>query len=214
MRIISSSFGIISMPEYKDALRIIERAARLCYKSESSISSDSAQPLIRRLIKSGHHSVLEHVCISVKITCDRGVSHELVRHRLASYSQTSTRYCNYSKEKFGNEITVIRPCFWKCGDKAYKLWKESMLQAETTYMSLIKAGATAQEARSVLPNSLATEIMVTANIREWRHILELRCSKKAHPQIREIMKRLLAYLWSNMPVFFRDVYDKYYSIPW
>ena len=184
MKIIEPHYQIMKGITQEDLL-LIERAARTCYKSEDKAYNGSAAEMIRRLIKSGHHTPLEHVSMTVRFVVDRGVSHELVRHRLCAFSQESTRYCNYSKGKFGNEITVIKPSFFK-GER-FVLWGSAMSLAEKTYINLIQQGATAQEARSVLPNSLATEIVCTANIREWRHIFKLRCSKAAHPQMREIM---------------------------
>ena len=187
MKIIDPYFEILHMADEQDVYRLLELAARTCYKSEDKISHGTAQALLRRLMKTGHESVIEHVSISVRIVCDRGITHELVRHRLCSFSQESTRYANYGKEKFGREITVIRPFFWKEGSPEFEAWKEAMTSAEKSYMALLDMGARPQEARSVLPNSLKTDIITTANIREWRHIFNLRCSKASHPQIRQIM---------------------------
>jgi thymidylate synthase (FAD) len=209
MKIIKPSFELIDTISEELMLRKIEQAARTCYKSEDKITADSAKKMVKSLIKSGHHSVLEHVSISVKIVCDRGVSHELVRHRLASYSQESTRYANYGKEKFGREITVIRPNFWPTSYPLYVVWRQSCLDAELAYMTLLDRGAKAQEARSVLPNSLKTDIVITANIREWRHIFNLRCGKAAHPQIRQIMLPLLGAFYQRLPVLFEAQYEKY-----
>jgi len=207
MKIIEPSFEIMYMPNAKTILLVLESAARVCYKSEDKIKPESANKIIRGLIKSGHESVIEHMGVTVKFTCDRGISHELVRHRIASFSQESTRYANYSKEKFGNEITVIRPIFWPAGHMLYTLWRQTCALAETSYLTLLKRGAKVQEARSVLPNSLKTEIVVTANLREWRHILKLRCSKAAHPQIRQLCLPLLDGLHSLLPVLFEQLYE-------
>ena len=160
-------------------------------------------------VASGHHSVIEHANISVRFICDRGVTHELVRHRLAAFSQESTRYANYAKDKFGNEITVIKPLFWDEQDQNYQTWLQAMDMAEKAYMTLLENGAKAQEARSVLPNSLKTEIVMTANLREWRHVLNLRCGRPSHPQIRQIMLPLLAEFNKLLPVLFNDLYEKY-----
>ena len=187
----------------------IEAAGRLCYKSEHNITENSSFNFVQKIIQSGHNSVIEHASASVKFICDRGVSHEIVRHRMASYSQESTRYANYSNDRFGNEITVIKPCFWEEGSGQYSEWLNAMLTAEKSYMALIKSGATAQQARSVLPNSLKTEIIVTCNFREWRHILDLRCAKAAHPQIREIMLPLLIEMHRRLPSVFSDLFEKY-----
>jgi len=209
MKIIYPSHEIQWMPKGDEILKNIELAGRTCYKSEDLITNDSASVFAKKLLDSGHHSVIEHMNITVKFICDRGVTHELVRHRLASYSQESTRYANYAKQKFGREITVIKPLFWEESSDEYLLWKRTMENIEKVYIKLIDLGATAEQARSVLPNSLKTEIVVTCNIREWRHIFNLRCSKAAHPQIREIMKPLLRDLKQNVLVLFDDLYEKY-----
>jgi thymidylate synthase (FAD) len=209
MKIIDPSYEILQISDGEFIMQHIEKAARTCYKSEDKIKDGSAHGLLKGLLKSGHHSVFEHAGISIRIICDRGITHEIVRHRLSSFSQESTRYANYSKEKFGNEITVIKPFFWKEDSPRYEVWKSSMKEAETAYLKLIEMGASAQEARSVLPNSLKTEIIVTANLRQWRHILDLRCSKASHPQIRQIMLPILKDLWKRIPVIFDDLVEKY-----
>jgi thymidylate synthase (FAD) len=197
------------MPDTEMLLQHIESAGRTCYKSEDKITSDSAKNFVKLILKSGHHSVIEHINISVRFICDRGVSHEIVRHRLASYSQESTRYANYYKEKFGNEITVIKPFFWDDDSEEYALWVEAMRHAEKIYMSLIEKGARPEQARSVLPNSLKTEIVMTCNLREWRHVFDLRCAGPAHPQIREIMRPLLKEFSFKIPFVFDDLCNKY-----
>ncbi len=209
MKIVAPYYEIISIPESDMILKNIERAARICYKSEDKIQEGSALNLIKRLIKSGHHSVLEHASVSVRIVCDRGISHEVVRHRLCSFSQESTRYANYSKDKFGNEITVIKPFFWEEDSAQYQMWLEAMGHAEKLYLKMIESGALAQEARSVLPNSLKTEIFITANLREWHHIFSLRCAKASHPQIRQIMLPLLANFNNQIPAIYESLYEKY-----
>jgi thymidylate synthase (FAD) len=209
MKIIAPSSRILTMDKGRILLERLEKAGRVCYKSEDRITAASAGPFVRRIIQSGHHSVLEHAGATVRIVCDRGVTHELVRHRLASYSQESTRYANYSRKKFGNEITVIRPCFWTKNSPAYKLWHAAMREAERAYLALTASGATAQAARSVLPNSLKTEIVVTCNMREWRHIFALRCDGAAHPQMREIMLPLLQKMHAAVPELFADLFEKF-----
>ncbi len=205
MRIIDPSFEILHMAGPDEVLRLLELAGRVCYKSEDRIGEGTAEAFIGRIVKSGHESVIEHASASVRIICDRGVTHELVRHRLASYSQESTRYANYAREKFGREITVIRPPFWDEDDARHAAWLQAMADAERAYLALIDAGATAQEARSVLPNSLKTEIVMTANLREWRHVFRLRCDTPAHPQIRQVMLPLLAEFARRLPVLFADL---------
>jgi thymidylate synthase (FAD) len=209
VRIIEPSYEILSLPDGAALVKFIELVGRTCYKSEEKITDGSAPVFVTRLITSGHHSVIEHSSITVRFICDRGVSHELVRHRLASFSQESTRYANYSTDKFGNEIAVIRPLFWSEQSKEYKTWLEAMQHAEEAYLSLIKSGARPEEARSVLPNSLKTEIVVTCNLREWRHVLNLRSSAAAHPQMRQIMIPLLKELHDRVPVLFDDIYDQH-----
>lgn len=182
----------------------IERAARTCYKSECSAEGPGA--FVRKLAQvRKHESVVEHASASIRFVCDRGVSHELVRHRLAAFSQESTRYCNYSNEKFGKELTFIRPCFWPTDSQAYYRWELACQQAEDHYLTLLKWGVSPQEARSVLPNSLKTELVMTCNLREWRHVLNLRCAKNAHPQMRQLMLPVLADFQCHLPELFDDL---------
>lgn len=188
-------------------LQHIEKIGRVCYKSEDKITEDgeSARKFVKMLIDRGHEAMIEHSSLSVKFTVDRGVSHELVRHRIASFAQESTRYCNYSKDKFGKEITVIEPCFFSPLSDSYTFWKHAMESAEGHYFSLLGSGATPQEARSVLPNSTKTEITITANYREWRNFFKLRTAKAAHPQMREVTIPLLAELKKKLPIIFDDI---------
>lgn len=205
MRIIEPYFEILEDIDGMEILKRIERKGRVCYKSEGKITEGSAVRFVRNLIKKGHESVIEHEKISARIICDRGVSHEIVRHRIASYSQESTRYCNYCDEKFGKELTFIRPVFWKEDKERMRVWEESMQEIEDTYNKLIDLGAHPQEARSILPNSLKTEIIVTMNLREWRHFFKLRTAKRAHPQMRQIAGALLTDLSERLPVIFEDI---------
>ena len=145
----------------------------------------------------------------MRLVCDRGISHEIVRHRLCSFSQESTRYANYAKDRFGREIAVIRPYFWSEDSDRYGIWLQAMEQVEASYLALIDAGATAQEARSVLPNSLKTEIVATANVREWRHVFSLRCAAASHPQMRQLMLPLLKELHERVPLVFDDLFDRF-----
>ncbi len=209
MKVIDPYFEILHMAGAGEVLRLLELAGRTCYKSEDRITDGSSGQFVKNIVKSGHESVIEHVAATVKVVCDRGVSHEIVRHRLCSFSQESTRYANYSKDKFGNEITVIRPFFFPEGSPAYQQWEKAVKVSEAAYLELLQQGARAQEARSVLPNSLKTEIVITANMREWRHIFELRCAKASHPQMRQVMLPLLAEFHSRIPVLFETAYNKY-----
>ena len=205
MKIINASYRIETPIDGAEILKRIEKAGRTCYKSEDRITDESAKAFVRKLIERGHESVLEHESITVRFICDRGVSHEIVRHRLASYSQESTRYCNYSGDRFGSELTFIEPCFWKEWTLAYKQWSLAVAFAEKEYFALLDCGCTPQEARSVLPNSIKTEIVMTANLREWRHFLKLRTAKAAHPQMRELTVPLLHELQERIPVVFDDI---------
>ena len=205
MKIIEPSFQFFEPLDGAQMLKRLERAGRVCYKSEDKITQGSAETFLANIIKRGHESVLEHEKITVSLICDRGVTHELVRHRIASYSQESTRYCNYMGEKFGRELTFIKPCFWAEDDPKYAVWKEQMAQLEETYQRLLEAGASPQEARSILPNSLKTEIVVTMNLREWRHFFRLRTAPAAHPQMREAANMLLAAFQAELPVIFDDL---------
>lgn len=205
MKIIEPYFEILTPLDGDAILKHIELCGRVCYKSEDKITPGSSCKFIASIIKRGHEAVLEHFSVTVRFVVDRGVSHELVRHRLASYCQESTRYCNYSKDGFGNEITVIRPCFCAKGSMQMEIWENAMMKAEAHYMAMLNLGATPQEARSVLPNSLKTEVVMTANLREWRHFFKLRCSPAAHPQMREVAIPLLKEMREKIPVFFYDV---------
>ena len=215
MKIIKPSYEIltpISDGGIKE-LQHIEKIGRVCYKSEDRITDDgeSAKKFVKMLISNGHEAMIEHSSLSVKFVVDRGVSHELVRHRIASFAQESTRYCNYSKDKFGNEITVILPCFFDTGmgilsnSLVYQEWKSACECAEERYFNLLKMGATPQQARTVLPNSLKTEITITANYREWRNFFKLRTAEPAHPQMREITIPLLKELKTLIPIIFDDI---------
>lgn len=198
---------------YKDfdgqkVLQKIEAAARTCYKSEGKIQEDSAAKLVAGLIKSGHEAMLEHASVTVKFVVDRGISHELVRHRLASFAQESTRYCNYSKDDFGSEITFIIPDYLEYKSEGWNIWKESMKQAEDAYFKMLDFGLSPQQARAVLPNSLKTEVVMTANLREWRHFFKLRAlgtTGKPHPQMLEVAVPLLEDMNNLIPVVFDDL---------
>ena len=212
MIIVKASYDILTPIDGLAELKAIERAARTCYKSESAITEDgeSAKKLIRRLIEGGHEAMLEHSFLSVKFTVDRGVTHELVRHRLCSFAQESTRYCNYSKEKFGHDVRFVIPYFFEDETQylvrtpTWEVWKKACEEAEKSYFTLLNLGATPQEARTVLPNSTAAEIVMSGNYREWRHILRLRTAKDAHPQMQEVMRPLGEELKRRIPVIFDD----------
>lgn len=205
MKIIKPSVEFVTPIDGKAVLEHIEECGRVCYKSEDRITEGSAEAFVKNLIKRGHEAVLEHYSFTVKFICDRGVSHELVRHRLASYCQESTRYCNYSNGKFGGEITVIEPCYLEPDTGVYRLWWYLCKEAEITYFDFLEHNCTPQEARAVLPNSLKTEVVMTANLREWRHFLKLRTAKAAHPQMRELAIPLLEMVKKAIPIVFDDI---------
>lgn len=205
MKIISPGFEYITEPDGASILRNIELAGRVCYKSEDKITENSALKFAAGIIARGHESVLEHEKITIRFICDRGVTHEIVRHRLASYSQESTRYCNYSSGRFDSEVTFIKPCFWPEDSEQYKIWLSCMQAAEDNYIKLTELGAKPEETRSILPNSLKTEIVVTMDIRELRHFLRLRTDNAAHPQMRELVRPLLDDLKKRVPVLFDDI---------
>ena len=205
MEIVKPSVHLLHEINGEEILARIERAGRVCYKSEDSIASGTSHQFVTALIRRGHESVLEHEKISMVLLCDRGVTHELVRHRIASYSQESTRYCNYSKDKFGNSLTFVKPVFFEEGTETYALWEKSMQEIETSYFALLENGATPEQARTVLTNSLKTEIAVTMNIRSLRNFLKLRTDKAAHPQMRETANQVLDLVKSKIPILFDDI---------
>lgn len=205
MRIVEPKVEIITPIIADEILKHIEKVGRVCYKSESNITDKSANDFVSGIIKRGHEAVIEHFNITVKFTTDRGISHEIVRHRIASYAQESTRYCNYSKDKFSKEISVVKPVNIVENTSEFEDWMKAMMCAETAYFSLIDDGCKPQVARSVLPTCTKTEIMVTMNLREWRHFIRLRSSKAAHPDIRILAIDLLKQFKNNIPVIFDDI---------
>lgn len=204
MKIIEPSVELMRDFDGAEIMKFIERCGRTCYQSEKNITEDSAEKFVHNLIKRGHESVLEHFSATFKIICDRGVMAELTRHRLASFSVESTRFNNYSSNKFGGETIVICP-FKNQENLDYKNWKWLCEQIEAAYDTMISRGATPEQARAILPNSLKTEIVMTANLREWRHILKLRTDKAAHPQMRQIANMILDVLKEKLPVVFEDI---------
>lgn len=208
MKVIQSSYEILT--DLSDPIKIlkdIERAGRVCYKSENNITDDSCITFCKNILNRGHEAVIEHSQLSVRFICDRAIANEIVRHRIASYCQASTRYVNYSKDKFGNEITVIEPEDLENDTINRSIWYNSCKSAEDAYMVLLSNGIKPELARNVLPLSTATELIMTANIREWRNVLRLRSSHnmRAHPQMRSICDRLLSELKSKIPVLFDDI---------
>jgi thymidylate synthase (FAD) len=187
-------------------LELIERAARTCYKSEGKMGPGTAPDFVRKLTQvKKHESVIEHASATVRFIVDRGVSHELVRHRLAAYSQESTRYCNYGQEGFGKGITVIRPCWLDLDSQEGLIWQHHCQEVEHAYFHFLKRGWSPQQARSLLPNCLKTEVVMTCNMREWRHVFRMRTSPAAHPQMRQVMAPLLDLFKTHLPPLFEDI---------
>lgn len=209
MKVIQASYEILTdlSDPINTILKPIETAGRVCYKSENNITDDSCITFCKNILGRGHEAVIEHSQLSVRFTVDRAIANELVRHRIASYCQESTRYVNYSKEKFGNEIKVIGPDedILPMGSDNYNFWWSACKSAEESYMAMLSNGVKPEIARNVLPLSTATEIIMTANIREWRSVMKLRTSTRAHPQMRSIMRSLLDELKQKIPVLFDDI---------
>lgn len=212
MKILKAGAEIVNQIDGKEVLKSIELVGRTCYKSEDLITEDSAERFVKNIIARGHESVIEHISITVRFICDRGISHEIVRHRVASYAQESSRYCNYSKDKFGNEITYIDLLGHMSNDEIrdmnldmFKEWIEACKDAERHYFKMLEYGATPEIARSVLNNSTKAELVATMNLREWRHFFKLRCDKAAHPQMREVAIPLLNEFKELIPIVFDDI---------
>lgn len=198
MRIVEPSVELLSITP--DSEKLIERAGRTCYKSEDKITEDSAGRFVEMLRRRDHLSVLEHASATLRFVCDRGVSHEIVRHRTGAYSQESTRYCNYGQEKFGQEIKVIEPPLATKRQRA--IWREAMAEAERAYLALLDADVAPQIARSVLPAALATELVMTMNFRNWLHFIAVRSEAAAHPQVRPLAEQAWRILAEQAPAVF------------
>lgn len=243
MKLVLPNVEIISKVDGDEALKQIERVARTCYKSEHLITDESASKMVKRLLDSKHEAMLEFYDVTVKFTCDRAIANEIVRHRVASYAQESTRYCNYSKDKFDGELTFVIPenvrwdlvCCCGTHDKINDMWYvngeayldksnpkfleldtflSSLQIAEDSYLDLLKAGWKPEEARSVLPMSLKTELNMKANLREWRHFFKLRCAKTAHPDVRHLAEKLLVDMATQIPVIFDDLFEEFVMKYW
>lgn len=210
MKVVKPDWRIAALTE-ADPVRLmkhLETMGRICYQSEDAITDRSYEPFLKSIIARGHEAVLEHATVTAVVICDRGISHEIVRHRIAAYCQESTRYCNYSKCKFGEEITVVEPPFWTPDSAEYATWKKACEQTENAYFDLLLQGATPQQARDVLPNSLKTQLAITMDIREWRHFFRLRCGKGAHPQMIELACKGLIEFYDYFPCLFEDIYKE------
>lgn len=189
----------------KQIMKNLELAAKQCYRSQDNIKEESYDKFLRGCISRGHESVIEHEKITIRMCCDIGVYKDLTRHRLASFSIESTRYCNYSKDKFDNNITFVYPCNIEEGTQEYGLWQNAMAEIEQNYNAMAEIGCKPDQLRLLLPHSTAAEVVMTANIREWRHILKLRADSHAHPAIQQLMIPLLLYFKQEMPALFDDI---------
>ena len=192
-------------------MKRIERACRTCYRSEDKISEESYKNLLTNCLNRGHESVLEHEKITVRIYSDIGTYKDLTRHRFASFSVESTRYCSYNKDKYGNEIAVVNPVYIE-DKEVFETWKKAIEDMEKAYMKMKELGASTDMCREILPHSTAAEYTMTANIREWKHILELRTTNHVHPSIRQVLIPLLLLFKEQMPEIFGDIeYDKEFN---
>lgn len=211
VKIIEPSVEIVSEINSDKMLKQIEKCARNCYKSENNITEDttSAVKMIGKLIEMGHTAMIEFADVIVNLHCDVGVYKDLTRHRHCSFAIESTRYCNYSKGKFGNEISVIKPCNMDENSGIYHTWLKAMNDMERAYMQMAEIGATPDQLRMILPHSTAASVMMKANVREWRHIFNLRCAKAAHPSVRQIMLMTLNEFHNKIPVLFDDLYEQF-----
>ena len=210
MRIVKP-YVIVEKFDGVQVMKRIERACRTCYRSEGKITEDSYKNLIKNCINRGHESVLEHEKVTVRIYNDIGSYKDLTRHRFASFSVESTRYCSYDKDKYGNEISFMDPVYIE-DEKVYEVWKKTMQDIDNSYLEMKKLGATTDMCRNILPHSTAAEYTMTANIREWKHIFELRANNHVHPAIRQVMIPLLKYFKEQMPDIFGDIpYDEEFN---
>lgn len=211
VKIIEPSVEIVSEINSDKMLKQIEKCARNCYKSENNITEDttSAVKMIGKLIEMGHTAMIEFADVIVNLHCDVGVYKDLTRHRHCSFAIESTRYCNYSKGKFGNEISVIKPCNMDENSGIYHTWLKAMNDMERAYMQMAEIGATPDQLRMILPHSTAASVMMKANVREWRHIFNLRCAKAAHPSVRQIILMTLNEFHNKIPVLFDDLYEQF-----
>ncbi len=205
VKIVSPNIEVITPLDGDYILKHLERCARNCYKSEDKITADSAQKMIKKLIDLGHEAMIEHFSVTVKLTTDVGAYKDLTRHRHASFAIESTRFCNYSKGKYGNELTFMKPSNMEEGSDIYNIWYQAMADIEKHYLSMAAKGAAVDQLRMLLPHSTKADVFMTANLREWRHIFKLRCAPATHPSVREIMTMLLNEFRSQLPVLFDDI---------
>lgn len=215
VKIIKPNVEILTPINGDNILKHIEKCGRTCYQSYENTTDDStsAKKMVGMLVKSGHESVLEHFSISVKMKVDVGVYKDITRHRAGTaFSIESTRFCNYSKGKFGNELTFIAPCNLVSNEKLYNKWLDTVKCIETNYIEMSKLGAKPDQLRMILPHSTAAEVCMTANLRSWRHIFKMRCAKAAHPSVREVMLMVLYEFHKHIPVVFDDLFEEFYDV--
>jgi thymidylate synthase (FAD) len=205
--VVEQDVSLLDDIDGNSVLKKLELCGRTAYKSEHAITPGSAQRFVKMIVERGHESVIEHVSVSVKMITDRGVTHEIVRHRIASYTQESTRFCNYASDRFGNKVWMVRPVFLSPHSSRYQKWLRMVDEAAGHYLELIKEGWKPQEARSVLPNSLKAELCMTANLREWRHFFKLRTAPDAHPQMRDLALKTLQLFKAHIPIIFDDIVE-------
>ena len=209
MKIVERSVEVLTKTSYEDMIKLVEDAGRNCYQSYNKMSEGSAEKLIRQFVEVNHGSPLEFADIAVRICGDRSLMGQITRHRLCSFSIESARFNNYASDKFDGEISVIQPADIERGTDAFELWYRSCAEAEYYYKELINKGIKPETARSVLPMSLATHIVMKANVREWRHIFKLRLDKRAQKDIRNVMLECLKKMGDKYPVFFEGIYADY-----
>jgi thymidylate synthase (FAD) len=205
MKVTTHSYKILSKLPGVDDLKALELIGRNCYKSEGKVTENSYERFLSMLIERGHEGILEHESITVRFITDRAVSHQLVRHRLCSFAQESQRYCNYSKYGFGSNVTFVKPSLFDEGTPAYAEWYSQCEAAEKSYFRLLDIGVKPEDARSVLPNCTKTEIIMTANLRQWRHMFRMRTDPAAQYEIRALMQCLLMQFKSQIPIIFDDL---------
>ncbi len=205
VKIVAPKVEIITPIDGDYILKHLELCARNCYKSEDKITADSAKAMIKKLLEMGHEAMIEHFSITVKFTTDVGAYKDLTRHRMASFAIESTRFCNYAKGKYGNELTFMRPSNMEEGSEIYNIWYKTMEMIEKSYLEMAEKGAKADQLRMMLPHSTKADVIMTANIREWRHVFKLRCAPATHPSVRHVMTMLLKEFRKKIPVLFDDI---------
>lgn len=205
VKIVQPQIEILTPLDGDYIIKHLELCARNCYKSEDKITEDSAKAMIKKLLELGHEAMIEHFSITVKFTTDVGAYKDLTRHRMASFAIESTRFCNYSKGKYGNELTFMQPSNIEEGTELYNIWYKTMEMIEKSYLEMAEKGAKADQLRMLLPHSTKADVIMTANIREWRHVFKLRCAPAAHPSVRHIMLMLLNEFRKKIPVLFDDI---------